>query len=152
MTKLQLHDEIKAREATKQFAATYNVRMEFVGDMDSILTVLYNHFNAFFDLKIKISSKQNSCSLTSGMSLLKLTVFRSWMLLSRVSNLPLMEASWLLWTEVGPRSRPYPFMATAHTTLACKNHVHQPSEMSRYVVNDQLIPAPKAAFPSRGIL
>lgn len=42
ITKLQLHDEIKAREATKQFAATYNVCMEYVGDMNPILTVLYS--------------------------------------------------------------------------------------------------------------
>lgn len=45
MTKLQLHDEIKAREATKQFAATYNVRLQHVADMDPLLTLLYDYFN-----------------------------------------------------------------------------------------------------------
>lgn len=39
MTRLQLHDEIKAREATKPLAATKNVCMEYVVSMNPILTV-----------------------------------------------------------------------------------------------------------------
>lgn len=41
MTRLHLHDEIKAREATKQLAATKNVCMEYVVSMNPILTVFW---------------------------------------------------------------------------------------------------------------
>lgn len=52
MTKLQLNDEIKAREATKQFAATYNVRMEYVGGMNQTnSSLLFNYSNASFYFK-----------------------------------------------------------------------------------------------------
>lgn len=115
MTRLQLHDEIKAREATKQLAATKSVCMECVvsnyePNSDCFLT----------------NQQQNSCSSTSVMPSLKLTVFPSWTLLSRELNLPLMGASWLLWTAAGPRCRRvYPFTAAPHTALVCEKHVHR---------------------------
>lgn len=74
-----------------------------------------------------INQQQNSCSSTCVMPSLKLTAFPSWMLLSRELNLPLMGASWLLWTAAGPRCRRvHPFTATPHTALVCEKHVHRP--------------------------
>lgn len=52
MTRLQLHDEIKARETTKQLAATKNVCMEYVVSMNPILAVSYQSTALFLFIYI----------------------------------------------------------------------------------------------------